>query len=198
MRCFLTPGSGIGFLRIPDPGSTQTHIFESLVTIFWVKSLIGNSLKIGPKFFLQHFKNKIIFNYVKFVATKKGMTTNFFPPLSFAAVFRSRIRDGSKSRSGIRDKHPGSVTLSFNLGSFDDLRLGTSFIYILVWVDDGLPEQPAERGLSGQHQERNRQPATAHQGRVHYYSGIITSLPTAHQSWVGALPVFPSPFIFYF
>ncbi len=29
------PGSGIGFF--PDPGS-QTHIFESLVTIFWVKS----------------------------------------------------------------------------------------------------------------------------------------------------------------
>jgi hypothetical protein len=30
---FLTPGSGIGFFRISDPGS-QTHIFESLVTIF--------------------------------------------------------------------------------------------------------------------------------------------------------------------
>jgi len=32
---FLTPGpgSGIGFFRIPDLGS-QTHIFESLVTIF--------------------------------------------------------------------------------------------------------------------------------------------------------------------
>jgi hypothetical protein len=27
---FLTPGSGIGFFRIPD----QTHIFESLVTIY--------------------------------------------------------------------------------------------------------------------------------------------------------------------
>jgi hypothetical protein len=32
---FLTPGSGIGFF--PDPGS-QTYLFESLVTIFWVKS----------------------------------------------------------------------------------------------------------------------------------------------------------------
>ncbi len=31
---FLTPGSGI-----PDPGS-QTHTFESLVTIFWAKSSI--------------------------------------------------------------------------------------------------------------------------------------------------------------
>jgi hypothetical protein len=41
---FLTPGSNIrnNFFsgsRISDPGS-QTHIFESLVTIFWVKSSI--------------------------------------------------------------------------------------------------------------------------------------------------------------
>jgi hypothetical protein len=36
-----------------------------------------NSLKIGPNFFLRHFKNKIIFNYVRFVATKKGMTGSF-------------------------------------------------------------------------------------------------------------------------
>jgi hypothetical protein len=36
---FLTPGSGIGFFRIPDLGS-QIHIFESLLTIFRVKSSI--------------------------------------------------------------------------------------------------------------------------------------------------------------
>jgi hypothetical protein len=30
---------GIGFFRISDPGS-QIHIFESLLTIFWVKSSI--------------------------------------------------------------------------------------------------------------------------------------------------------------
>jgi hypothetical protein len=34
-----------------------------------------------------------MFNFVKFVATKKGMTTNFFSPLSFVAVFGSGIRD---------------------------------------------------------------------------------------------------------
>ncbi len=28
-----------------------------------------------PNFFLQHFKNKNFFNFVKFVTTKKGMTT---------------------------------------------------------------------------------------------------------------------------
>ncbi len=38
-RAFLTPGSGIRNRFFPDPGS-QTHIFESLVTIFWVKSSI--------------------------------------------------------------------------------------------------------------------------------------------------------------
>jgi hypothetical protein len=35
----------------------------------------------------------MILNYVKFVATKKGMTTNFFSPPTFAAVFGSEIRD---------------------------------------------------------------------------------------------------------
>ncbi len=38
----------------------------------------------------------IFFNFVKFVATKKGLMDNkfFFSPLSFVAVFGSRIRDG--------------------------------------------------------------------------------------------------------
>jgi hypothetical protein len=42
---FLTPGSGIRNRAFPDPGSrisdpgSQTHIFESLVTIVWIKSL---------------------------------------------------------------------------------------------------------------------------------------------------------------
>ncbi len=64
----LDPGSGIGFFRISDPGS-QTHIFDSLVTIFLGKKFY-NSLKIGLNFFLQHFKTKIFFfNFVKFVST---------------------------------------------------------------------------------------------------------------------------------
>jgi hypothetical protein len=92
----LDPGSGIGFFRIPDPGS-KTHI-ESVIDNFLGKKFYS-FLKIGPTYFLQHFKNKIIFNFVKFVATKNGMTTNFsnsFPPLSFVAVFGSGsgIRDG--------------------------------------------------------------------------------------------------------
>jgi hypothetical protein len=42
---------------------------------------------------------------MKFVATKKGMTTNFFSPLSFAAVFDpgSEIRDLGWVKIRIRD-----------------------------------------------------------------------------------------------
>jgi hypothetical protein len=47
---------------------------------------------------------------VKFVATKKGMKTNF-PPLSFAAVFGSGMGKNPDPGSRIRDKHPGSATL---------------------------------------------------------------------------------------
>jgi hypothetical protein len=63
-------------------------------------------LKIGPNFFLQLFKNKIIFNFVKFVATKKGLTKNFFSPLSFVAVFRSGIRNPGSGMG--KNQDPGS------------------------------------------------------------------------------------------
>jgi hypothetical protein len=78
----------------------------------------NNSWKIGPNFFLQHIKNKIILSVVKFVATKYGLTKFFFSHLSFVAVFGSGIRDPGSGMgknqdpgSGIRDKHPGSATL---------------------------------------------------------------------------------------
>ncbi len=64
-----------------------------------------NSLKIRQNYVLQHFKNKIIFNFVKFVATKNSMTTNFFSLLSFVAVIGSEIRD---SGSGMgKNQDPG-------------------------------------------------------------------------------------------
>jgi hypothetical protein len=79
------PGSGIGFSgsripdlgsripdlgsRIPDPGSRiPIPYFLVLFDNFFGKKFY-NSLKIGPNFFLQHFKAKIIYNFVKFVAT---------------------------------------------------------------------------------------------------------------------------------
>jgi hypothetical protein len=70
---FLTPGPEIRDhgSRIPNP------YFLELSDKFLGKKFY-NSLKTGPNFFLRHFKNKIILNFVKFVATKKGMTTNVF------------------------------------------------------------------------------------------------------------------------
>ncbi len=90
----LNPVSGTGFFRIPDLGSwIPNPYFWELIDNFLSKKFY-NSLKIGSNFFLQHFKNKIIFNFVNFVAAKKGMTTNVFSPLTFVVVFGSGIRDG--------------------------------------------------------------------------------------------------------
>ncbi len=82
------------------------------MTIFWVK--FYNSLKIVSNLFLQHYKTKIILNFVKFMATKKGMTTNFFSPLSIIAFLDlgSEVRDPGWVKIRIRDKHPGSATLT--------------------------------------------------------------------------------------
>ncbi len=43
---------------------------------------------------------------MKFVATKKGLTTNFFSPLSFVAVFGSGIRDPGSGMG--KNQDPGS------------------------------------------------------------------------------------------
>jgi hypothetical protein len=59
----------------------------------------NNSCKFVPNFFVQHFKKKINYNFVKFMAIKKGMTTNFFSPLSFVAVL--------DPGTGIRDSEIG-------------------------------------------------------------------------------------------
>jgi hypothetical protein len=47
------------------------------------------------------------------------MTTNFFSPLSFVAVFGSGILDPGWVKIRIRDKHPGSATLQ----KYEDLQL---------------------------------------------------------------------------
>jgi len=104
------PGSGIGFFRIldlgprtSDPGSRISNLyFWELSNKFWGKKFY-NSLKTGPNFLLQHFKNKIIFNFAKFVATKKGMTTNLFHP-SLLLLFLDL-------GSGIRDPGCGIIVL---------------------------------------------------------------------------------------
>jgi hypothetical protein len=56
----LTPGSGIRKRFFPDPGSgiadpgSLTHIFESLMTIFWVK--LQKFFENWPKFFSSSFQ----------------------------------------------------------------------------------------------------------------------------------------------
>ena len=73
----------MGFFRIPRP------YFEELFDNFFGKKFY-NSLKIGPNYFL---KTKIIYNFVKFCGYIKSLTSKFFSPLSFVAVFGSGIRD---------------------------------------------------------------------------------------------------------
>jgi hypothetical protein len=105
IRCLFDPwirdpGSGIVFFRIPNLGSRIPNPY------FWERrdkflgKKVHNSLKIGPYFFLQHFKTKILYNFVKICGYIKRFDIKFFLPLSFVAVFGSGIRD---PRSGIRD-----------------------------------------------------------------------------------------------
>ncbi len=101
---FLTPGSGIRNRIFPDLGSRIPNPYFWELSVNFLGKKFYNSLKIGPNFFLHHFKKKIICNFVKFLATKKGMTIIFFSPLSFVLVFWSGIRD---TRSGIRDPRSG-------------------------------------------------------------------------------------------
>jgi hypothetical protein len=73
------------------------------VTIFLGKKYYqystGSGLSELAKKIFYPFKNKIIFDFGLFVATKKGRTTDFFTPLLFCCC------------RWIRDKNPGSATL---------------------------------------------------------------------------------------
>jgi hypothetical protein len=98
----------------PDPGGPKTRgsggsgpgFGSGFATLGLSDKFLGrkfyNSFKTGPNFFLQHLKNKITFNLVKFVATKKGLIANIFDPsllLLFLHTFW--IRDpGSGIRNG--------------------------------------------------------------------------------------------------
>ncbi len=73
MRCLFNPGPGSGIRNrfFPDLGSRiPTPYFLELSEKFFGNKFY-NSLKTGPNFVLQHLKNKIIFNFVKFVVAKK-------------------------------------------------------------------------------------------------------------------------------
>jgi hypothetical protein len=95
----------------PNPTPDPTPFFSDFnMLIFfsykiptrWHIIFSHKNIIFDPNFFLQHLQNKIVFNFVKFVATKNGVTTNFFHP-SLLLLFLdpgSGIRD---PRSGIRN-----------------------------------------------------------------------------------------------
>jgi hypothetical protein len=80
--------------------------------------MFNNSLKIGPNFFLQHSKKKFQFCEIHGYK-KKGMKNFFFSPLSFIAVFVSRIRGPGPGwvKFRIRDTPSQPVGLVIFLGS---------------------------------------------------------------------------------
>jgi hypothetical protein len=94
----LDPGSGIGFFRIPDLGS-QTHIFESLMTIFWVESSLI-LCKLVQIFFFTSWK-LMQFSILWFLWQQKKVGQQIFIHHSFfVAIFGSGILYPG---SGIRD-----------------------------------------------------------------------------------------------
>jgi hypothetical protein len=97
------------------------------MTNFWVKSDI--ILCVLAKKILYLFKNKIIYNFMIFVATKNG------------AVFGSRIPDPGSGidknhdpGSGILDRHPGSSTLCKSVASAYNPQEKT-FIYKYIKLE---------------------------------------------------------------
>ena len=62
-------GSGIRDPEKTYSGSRILNPYFRELSDNFLGETFYNSLKIGPNFFLQHFKTKIIYNIVKFVAT---------------------------------------------------------------------------------------------------------------------------------
>ncbi len=113
IRCLFDPwirdsGSRVGFFRIPDLGSRIPNPY------FWQLSdnVLGkkfyNSLKIGPIFLLQHFKNKIVQFCEIYGPKKKGMKTNFFS-LCLSLLFLDPESGIGDPGSGMgKNQDPGS------------------------------------------------------------------------------------------
>ena len=95
-------------------GSRIRCPFDPWTPVKFLGKKVYNFLKTG-----QHFKNKIIFYFVKFVATKKGMTKNLFRP-SLLLLFLNlgsgvrEIRDPEWVKIRIRD--PGYKSRIRNTG----------------------------------------------------------------------------------
>ncbi len=66
---FLTPGSGIRNRFFPDLGFRIPNSYFREFSDNILGKKFYNSLRIAPNFILQHLKTKIMYNFVKFVAT---------------------------------------------------------------------------------------------------------------------------------
>jgi hypothetical protein len=103
-RCSVSGIRCLGLIQdrfFPDPGS-ETHIFDSLVTYFWVKSTII-VLIFWQKNFLCLLKNNFFCYFIIFVATKNVRTPkNFSPLLVLLLDPASEIRDPGGIKIRIR------------------------------------------------------------------------------------------------
>ncbi len=79
---------------------------RNLSNNFWIKNTFFNWIN----FFLYLFKNKIIFNFVQFLATKKERQLKKLPPSLFCCYW-IRVQGRKKIRLRIRNRHSGSATL---------------------------------------------------------------------------------------
>jgi hypothetical protein len=94
-----------------------------------------NSLKIGPNFFLQHFKNKIV-QFCEIYGSKKRYDNKFFFHPCLSLLFLD-------PRSGIWDKHPGSATLVQIIPQFYSVFSMSSFKAYFSFVHRWSSTTPA-------------------------------------------------------
>ncbi len=139
IRCFFDPWTRIRDRFFPDPGSRILNPYFLELGDKFLGQKFYNSLKTGPNFFLKHFKNKIIFNFVKFVATKKVWQQSI-SPLSFVEVFGCGIRDpesrmDKQSGSGIRIRNTAAKNIYFHelWIHFSQTWFLRSVKHILLW-----------------------------------------------------------------
>ncbi len=113
---FLTPGSGIRNRFFPSLGSRIPSPYFWELGYNYLGKKFYNSLKMGQKIFLQHFKNSMKYNFVKFMATKKGMTTNFFRPSLLLLFWIRNTAVDSQSIPCATLKRRGSWVISVSAG----------------------------------------------------------------------------------
>ncbi len=135
----LDPGSGIDSFRIPDLWSRIPDLGSRIPNLyFWELSdnfldkKLNNSLKIAKKNFFQHFKTKIIFNFVMWLHKKEWQQIFFHPCLWLLFWDQgSEIRDSGWVKIRIWD--PGYTSRIRNNTRFLN-RCGTWWKACCAWI----------------------------------------------------------------